>query len=378
MVIPSEPHEYARYLSEMWTCAKAGVNTGVMATLRDELETLRLNTYSKMRTMSSGTFGWSVNAITWACVAALDVASGSNSDDARATSFESVVEYRLAVKSGRICDYTRSEVVHAMRVVAHRWLFCRPTESMMSYVRALELAAGRHLKRAHNDSGEWISYCAAWTADIKRQYSAYVNMSTVEPMVPCVAWTSFCKSLVTRIASDAQRMTVYKLACTSRMQPGMLDMYLRSARTVSIPSAPTLCMHGMATAVHTKMRSRILYEPLTSFYTPRDDGVLLSLILFSAFDVWTKHSIRLHWIERFVLMLADWEQAQYVLNYRSKEPVVIQRLSGFDVWYKGECVDCGGDGSTALYNWYRIIETDFNSLVLGTYRLPLMSEVAVK
>jgi hypothetical protein len=190
-------------------------------------------------------------------------------------------------------------------------------------------------------------------------------------------WDEFCVAMNHRTASDAQRQIVYKLYCTALMSPGMLDTHLRASRTASVPPACRLCMECMVTEVHSRIRNRILYDPLHGFGSPRDDPVLTGLVLYAAFDSWCKHTVRLHWIQRFVLMLADWEQAQYVLRIRSREPVIVQRVGGFDVWYSGEVVDCGGDSRLALFNWYKIIDADFDSRVLGTYVLPRIEDLHI-
>ena len=377
-MIPSEPHLYAEYLLTTWRRAKSGVMEQQEANLlRDRLEAVRVHNHAKFRTMPTGTFGWSVNALTWACVAALDVATGDTQDAACATSFEAVCTYRMAIKPGPMDAYTRAEVQHAMTVVSRKWLHCAPSYSLMAYVRALELAAARHIEGAFTDAGMFVTFVAGWTADIKRQYSTFIGERACAGHHVIDTWTAFCDAVVARTASEAQRHVIYKLSCTAWMAPGMVDVYMRNSRSTVIPEAPKLCLSSMVSNVHSRARARILYDPLTSFVAPRDDPVTLGIVLFSAFDAWCKHKLRLHWAERFVLMLVDWKQAQYALKIRAREPVVVQRLGGFDVWHDGESVNCFGSAHRALYNWYFIIETRYESRVLGKHVLPLLAELKI-
>jgi hypothetical protein len=371
--LPEAAHAFATCLSTLWARADAGALNVVDAmVLRNRLEERRLQRHATLRVTPTGVFGWSVDALAWACTARLDIAAASNEDAAAAETYDDAVRARLVIKRGPLSAYTSHEVVHAMNVVAARWLFLHPTLTLKSYVRALELAGARHVARPHEDHGEYVSFCAAWSADIKARISIHEQHAPVPYAVPTEpSFYDFCDSLLARTASDVQRALTYKMCAVAWMRPGAVTMLLRELRAEIVPDAVTVCNATMTSDVHVHMRNFITdVDDLRAVGPPVFDPITQALVLFGAFDAWCKYAMHLNWLQRFCVLMPDYMACQYALTRQVSYPVVIQVLRGFNVWYQSRMIDCGDDPRRTLGVWTDIVRRDFEGRVLSVYVLP--------
>ena len=371
--LPETAHAFATCLSTLWARANAGALNVVDAiVLRNRLEERRLQRHAALRVTPTGVFGWSVDALAWACTARLDIAAGSDDDGVAGENFTDAKRALLVVKRGPLAAYTRHEVVHAMNVVASRWLFLYPSLGLKSYVRALELAGGRHVDGVHNDHGTFVSFCAAWSADIKQRISVHEHhVPVAPPAMPLHNVHAFCDTLLTRVSSDVQRAITYKMCAVAWMRPGDVAMHLRDTRADSVPDAVTVCNASLPSDAHVFARNFISdTDDLTRIAPPLFDPVAAALVLFGAFDAWCKYTMHLNWMERFCVMMPDFMTCMYAMTRRAHQPLVVQVLGGFNVWYKCQMIDCGNDPRNTLAVWSHIIHTDFGGRVLSMFVLP--------
>ncbi len=363
-------HELAARLHALWDGMSNDTLDVITATeSRDELEALRLAHHAQLRLTKTGVYGWSASAATWACVARADAESGSDADGQCALDFDAVAAHCLAVATGPLAEYTREEIEHAMRVVSARWLHLPYSTSLVAYVRALELAAGRRMSAHHADNGAWVSFCTGWVTDAKSRLAHHARFPVV-----CAPYTeprlAFFATLAAAPMSDAARATLHKLASTAWIELGANDAYLRHTRREVLPAAPKLCAETVLGAYVSWRHAAVYDGDVHALPPPIDDPITRGLATLVAFDSWLGARCGLQFVRRFVLMAEDFGAAETTLLMHAREPVVVQRMGGFDVYSNGHVLECAGDVTLTIRTWCHIIATDFGGMVLQKYILP--------